>query len=381
MSTPVPKIKSQPLPWRAQVRQSIGLFRRFWPSIAPQRGRLAVAAVATLGYVAMGLLEPWTLKVIFDNVLTGKDLGGPVGDALPPVSENPYPTLIAVVAAFFLIAAARAGFDYGRERMSTFAGQGIVADLRRRVFSHLQTLSMTFHDRRRTGELMTRLTGDTVLLREMLVQAILTLGASGFVLVAMVGVMLWLDWRLAAIALVTAPALLLLSSFYMGRIKQAIRSQRRREGKLASSLHEALTLIKVVQVFDRGAHERQRFDRSNRRSLEEGQKASQLEASYARATELILATGQAAVLLVGVTRVIQGALTPGELLVFSSYLRQTYRPMRGLARLTERLSKISACGERIVDLLDTEPDVQDRPGARPLGRARGRVTFDEVRFA
>ena len=367
--------------WREHVGQSVGLIRRFWPSIAPQRGRLILAVAATIGYVAMGLLEPWPLKLIFDYVLVGKDPGGWLGAPFPPIAEDPYPTLMAIVLAFLAIAAARAGFDYVRERLTAVAGQGIVSDLRRRLFAHLQALSMTFHDRRQTGELLTRLTGDIGLLRELVVQALLTLLASTLILVGMIGVMLWLDWRLTLIALVTAPALLLLSTFYMGRIKQAVRSQRRKEGKLASAMHESLSLIKVVQVFHRGAYERKRFEQSNEKSLTEGVRASQLEASYARATDLTLAAGTAAVLLVGVTRVLHGALTPGDLIVFTSYLRQMYRPLRDLSRLTERLSKIGACGERIADLLETEPDVQEHVGARGLSRAQGRVTFEEVWFA
>lgn len=382
MSKPVGgRTREQKPSWRGQAGQSIALLKRFTPFVRPQRTRLGLAGGATIGYVAMGLLEPWPIKLIFDYVLPRKDLHGWPWELVTPISQDPLPALTLMVLSLLIIAGTRAMFDYVVERWTATAGQGIAASLRQSLYSHLQSLSLTFHDRRQTGELMTRLTGDIVLLRELLVNALITLSSSSLILVGMAVVMFWLDWQLTLVALTTAPLLLLLSSRYMANIKQAVRAQRRREGHLASTIHETLSLIKVVQVFQREAHERRRFEETNDASLVQGVRAAKLEAELGRATDLILAVGTAVVLLLGALRVTQGIITAGDLIVFTAYLRAMYRPMRDISRLTERLSKIAACGERLIDLFDTQPDIREVPGAVDLQQAAGRVTFENVSFA
>lgn len=381
IEAPKRRLTVKPETWRTQLGQSVRLMRRFAPFVGPQRSRLMLAGGATVGYVALGLLEPWPIKLIFDYVLPGKDLSGWPWELVTPISGDPLPALSIMILALLLIAGTRSVCDYLVDRWTATAAQGIAASLRQSLFSHLQSLSLSFHDRRQTGELMTRLTGDIILLRELLVEALITVGSSGLILAGMAGVMLWLDWRLTLVALVTAPLLLLVSVYFMSSIKQAVRAQRRREGHLASTVHETLGLIKVVQVFRREAHERERFDATNDASLVQGVRAAQLEAELGRATDLILAGGTAAVLLLGAYQVTEGVITPGDLIVFITYLRAMYRPMRDLARLAERLSKISACGERILDLFDTEPEVRERPDAIELPRTTGHIVFDRVSFA
>src|SRR5919204_1220881 len=194
-------------------------------------------------------------------------------------------------------------------------------------------------------------------------------------------VMLLVDPVLTGVALVVMPLIVLLSALYGHRIRHHSRKQRKREGEIAAAMHEALAAMDVVQLHGAGVREEQRFHTLNRKSLKRGAKAVRLEAQMNRGVELSLAGGTAAVLWVGTLRALHGAITPGELVVFISYLRGAYRPLRRISKTVQRSAKALAGGERIVEVLDIQPRLADSPDARPAPRFEGRLAFDHVDFA
>ncbi len=357
------------------------IYRHFGSSIRKQRRRLLLAFLSTFGFMLMRLAEPWPLKVVFDNLLTDTPLRLPVIDQyFPDLATSQAAILGGVVTAVLIIAVLRGIFYYYQNILTARAGQEVVFDIRGKLFSHLQRLSLAFHDRRDTGDLMMRLTGDIRMLRDTLVAGALSLLSSVLLVAGMVTIMFILNWRLTAVALVVVPVLLFLMHFYTLRIRKAASEQRKKEGKVASAAHEALSLIKVVQIFNRQEQEEGRFRAHNRSSLRQGLKITRMEARFSQFTGIILAGGTAVVLLLGVQQVLAGSLTPGGLLVFLAYARHMYAPLRRSSKIVKRMGRASACADRVVEVLNTKSEVQDLPKALPAPPFQGRVEFDHVAF-
>ncbi len=244
-----------------------------------------------------------------------------------------------------------------------------------------QRLSLAFHDRARTGDLVHRITGDIGRLQEVAVTAGLPLVGNVVTFVGMAGVMAWLDWRLALLALLALPLFLLTSLRITRRITTVSRAQRQQEGELASAAAESLGAIKVVQAYSLEPTLERSFASANDKTLREGVQAKRLSARLERKTDVLIALATGLVLYVGARRVLSAQLTPGELVVFVSYLKSAFKPMRDVAKYTGRIAKAAASGERIVDVLDTVPDVQDASWARPARPFRADVFFEDVSLA
>src|SRR5262249_4908971 len=251
------------------------------------------------------------------------------------------------------------------------AAQEIVYSIRRRLYAHLHRLPLAFHERRSTGDLLVRLSADIVLLRDVLIDAIVNLGTGLVLIVLMTAVMLYVDPMLTVISLGVMPLIALLSTFYGRRIRVNSKRQRKREGQVAAAMHEVLSAMDVVQLHGAGNREQERFQALNRKSLKQGTQAVRLEARMNRSVEWALAGGTVAVLWAGSVRALHGAITPGELIVFISYMRAAYRPLRRASKTVQRSAKALAAAERIVEVLDTEPDLRDSPTAIPAPPLQG----------
>lgn len=350
------------------------------PYVADNWRLMSVAMACALGATLMKVLRPWPIKVLFDVVLIPQ--AAPAGQQwLLRLQGVPTDSLVAAVCLALLGVTGLWGlFSYGQAYLTARAGQVVVFSLRRRTYSHLQRLSLSFHQRKQRGDLLMRLTGDINVLRDMLVDALLLGVSEALMLVAMVSVMLLLDWKLTLVALALLPLLALTTFRFSVQIRQAARKQRKKEGRVAAMIGEMLGGIALIQAYGRERYQDKRFKKSNRKSLKAGLRTTRLEASMARLVEVLLAAGTAAVLWVGVRRVQAGVLTPGDLLVFTAYVHSSYRPLRKLARVSTRLSKAVVCAERITEVLRREPEVQDRPGAKRAKRLQGTAEFRRVSF-
>jgi ATP-binding cassette subfamily B protein len=243
------------------------------------------------------------------------------------------------------------------------AATRIVTDIRARLFSHLQKLSLRYHQKAKSGDLVTRFTYDVERLRDTAVTAMLPLIANLLTIVAMFGVMFWFDWKLALIPLAVLPFFFLSSMRTSGRIQATVREHRKRDGALAAATGEVLGAIKSVQALSLGALQEKAFARQNKKSLKEGAKAQRLAAGLERKVDIILAVATALVLWRGVHLVVAGAITPGTLILFITYLKFVFRPIRQVAKYLTRIARATASGERILEILDTEVEIADRPGA------------------
>ncbi|MEM6445402.1 MAG: ABC transporter ATP-binding protein [Cyanobacteria bacterium P01_D01_bin.123] len=352
------------------------ILRHFWPYIRKQWSLLLVAAVATFVEIGARLLEPWPLKYIFDRVLVEELLVGANG-------EHRYHWLMlsALAIAVVAITGLRAISGYASRVAMALAATKIMTRVRGDIYSHLQRLSLTFHNKAKNGDLIARVTGDIERLREVTVIAMLPLVVNSLTLVGMLGVMLWLNWELALIAIAIFPLFALTTVRMTKRIRKVAQKQRQQEGAMAATAAESMSAIKVVQALSLHDMLESAFSKQNSKSLKEGAKAQKLAAGLERTVEILVAISTALVLWRGTILVIERSLTPGDLLVFISYLKTAFKPMRQLAKYTGQISKATASGERILDLLEISPEVSDRSTSSPAPAFRGHVWFDRVSFS
>ena len=347
----------------------------------PHWGTLSLAFIAVLGESITDLLEPWPLKIVFDHVFGSKPMPGWLAAAAAPIGSDKFSILNFAVLAVLVIAVFGAISSYFEKYLTTSVGQWVMHDLRRVLYSHIQRLSLSYHDQKRTGDLISRCTTDIDAVQSLISQVMLGMLVNVLTLVGMMLVMLYLNWAFTVIALMVAPALFFVVYHYTHRIKNASRALRQQEGEVVSVLEEVLSSIRVVKAFAREDYEQKRFERESRESVEKALRARNFKAKLPPIVEIIVACGTCLVLWYGARLVLAGSLTGGELLVFLLYLGKMYKPMRELSKMTDTISKADVGWERIREVLENETQVRDLPGAKRAPRFQGKIEFEHVRFA
>ncbi len=332
----------------------------------------------------MTLLAPWPLKVVFDSVL-GKHpipdgiaalLRTLVGDA----SRTSTGLLTTMVVAMIIIAIARASFDFWGEMLTASIGQKVIYEVRLQVFSHVQRLSLSFHRRSRSGDLLGRLTSDIQAIQDVASSGVNDLITSTLSILGILSIATLIDWRFAMLILVVAPPIFLIAISFQMRIRRASRQFRAAEGSVGAVAQENLNAIQVIQASVSEDHEARKFTQLTRRSLGAGLAVSRLQAKVTPLVDLLGLIAVAAITWLGAREVLAGRLTPGYLLLFITYFRSILSPMRQLSRLSTRFGKAEASAERIQEILATDVEVRDLPRARPAPRLSGAVAFEHVTF-
>jgi ATP-binding cassette, subfamily B, bacterial len=355
------------------------ILRRFTNQIRKQRSLIVISFLALLAETVLRVLEPLPLKFIFDAVLLRDNQkytsGFPWMDGLSPM------VLLTVLTVGLVgIAALRGAMAYTSTAGMAIAASRIMTEVRSDLYSHLQRLSLSYHNKAKTGDLIARVTQDITRLREVTVIAILPLTTNALTLVGMIIVMFWLNVELALIAIAIFPLFVFSTTRITRRIREVSRVQRQREGAMAATAAEAIGAIKVVQALSLQDTLESSFSDYNRQSLKEDAKAQKLSAGMERTVEILVAIATSLVLWRGVQLAIQGTITAGDLIVFINYLKTAFKPMRMLAKYTGQIAKATASGDRIVDVLDTIPDVRDSRGVITAPQFRGMVQFENVSF-
>jgi ATP-binding cassette, subfamily B, bacterial len=346
-----------------------------------QRIAIGLAAIALLGVVLAGVLAPWPLKIIFDHILLATPLPPFLSVLQPLLDLGVWPALLVSTAAIASIALTAGVLSYFELYTSAKVGQRITWQLRSALFSHLQRLSLTYHQNTRSGELLTKVAGDTNLLRDMFSDWSLTLGRQILTVVAMLVVMFLMNWQLALVVAITLPPLLAVIVILNRRVQASVREQRKHEGQMTSRLNEVLSSIALVQAFGRHTYEEDRFHREIKANYESGMRSTRTAGAIIKTIAVVSALGIAITVLVGSHEVLAGRLTPGELLVFVTYVTNLYKPVRDLGRLSAKFSRALVSAQRIAEVLDIEPDVADAPGALELLRPAGEIVFEDVSFS
>lgn len=348
--------------------------------LATSKRGLAWASFCTLGLTLTELARPWPLKVIFDNILLNKPLPPALSFLQGTLMLGKAPSVVAMSSLIVAIALVRGAFAYSQVHVTSRLGNSMVYTLRRELFGHLQRLSLSFHNRARAGELLTKIVSDTNALKDVFAESILTVFSQLLTLVAMLAIMFALDWRLTMIVLVIVPVLGGNLLLLYRKARGIARQQRKKEEKIASRISEVMSSVPLVQAFAREQYEEERFGSESAAYLEESIRNDRIEGAAARAVEVISAAGTCVVVLFGSLAILRGELTIGLVLVFVSYLNGMYRPIRNLAKLSTQLSKATVSAGRIAEILDKEPEVRDAPDAIEAKTLRGEIVFDRVSF-
>ncbi|WP_052237897.1 ABC transporter ATP-binding protein [Vibrio sinaloensis] len=348
------------------------------PYIREKRGLIFLAFACLFAQAALRMVEPWPLKFIIDRLVisnpSSKEHFQPLA-ALNPIEYIAWFAVILVVITML-----RAIVTYIATISMAVAGNHIIIRLREKLFTHLQGLSVLYHQKQRSGDLIVRLIGDMGMIKEVSVTAIVPLLSSGLIFVLILSVMLWLNWQLALIALIPLPILWLVTLSKSKRIHSVAKKNRQREGDMAATAAESIGAIKSVQALKIENRFGDSFRQANSKSLKEGVKGKKLVASLQRTVEILVALSTALVLTFGSLEVLAGRLTPGGLIVFVYYLRRVFRPIRDFTKYTARLAKASAAGERVLKVLDEEHAIKESKNATPAPNFIGHIQFSNLSF-
>ncbi len=350
--------------------------------LRPHRAALAGGILAVVGEGIVSLLEPWPIKIVVDDVLKASPSGGWLSHWVMSIAGTDKMAVVKLAAiGALVIAIIGALSSYAEKYLTTSVGQWVMHDLRRTLYSHIQKLSLAYHDRKQTGDLISRATTDIDAIQSFITSGLLGALINGITLMGMVGVMLYLNWRFTLIALSVTPVLFAVVFTYTRRIKKASREVRKQEGQVVSVLQEALGSIRVIRAFAREDYEQKRLEEESLETVETTLRARSIKAKLSPLVEVIVAVGTSLVIWFGARMVLAGSLTPGALIVFILYLGKMYKPMQELSKMTDSYTKAAVGYERIREVLETEGEVKDKPGARRAPALKGGIEFDHVAFA
>lgn len=344
------------------------------------RGSIFAAIVCILGSTLTSLIVPWPMKLIFDHVLLNHPLPEHLAAAQSFLHGGSEQALWILCGSMVVIALFKGVFSYYQLFLTSRIGYLLVYTLRSELFDHLQRLSLAFHSSTPSGELLNKVTSDTNTLKDVYADSALTFTTHVLTVLGMFAIMFSLSVKLSLIVLASFPVLCLSIVMIYSRVKRSARKQRHNEGRLASRVSELLNAVPLVQTYGMEDYERERFDVESSQSMTESVRTARIEAGATRMIEIISAIGTGIVVLFGCMQVFAGVLTPGDVLVFSAYIAQMYQPIRQITRLSTRFSKASVSIERISEILDTEPEIQDPPNAVIAKGLRGEIEFSKVSF-
>lgn len=350
--------------------------------LRPHFKSLAIGITAVAGAGVADLLEPWPLKIVIDTVLKSQSPKNGWLNRLILLScgTDKFAILKLAAVSFLVISCVDAICSYVQKYVTTSVGQWVMHDLRRAVYSHIQKLSLAYHDQTQTGDLLSRATSDIDAVQSFIVSGLLDVVINTMTLVGMVGVMFYLNWRFTLIALSVAPVLAAVVYTFTRRIKKASRAVRKKEGQIVSVMQEVLSSIRVVKAFAQEEYEQHRLEEQSLEGVEIALRARSLKAKLYPLVEVIVAIGTALVLWVGGHMVLAGTLSAGSLIVFIFYIGKMYKPMQELSKMTDAYSKAAVSYERIREVLDTQNETRDARKAKRLARVRGEIEFDRVTF-
>ncbi|HVW08980.1 MAG TPA: ABC transporter ATP-binding protein [Bryobacteraceae bacterium] len=350
--------------------------------LRPHRSALFFGFLAVVGESIANLLEPWPLKIVLDSVLKTKHTGGWLNNLIVSVAGTDAHHVLAAASIFVLIIAAFDGAcTYAEKYYTTNVGQWVMHDLRKTLYSHIQRMSLGFHDQSQTGDLISRVTSDIDAVQSFITSNLLDTLINSITLLGMVTVMFFVNWRFTLIAISIAPVMFFVVYRYTRAIKKASREVRKKQGEIVSTIQEVLTSIRIVKAFAREEYEQKRLEEQSLENVEIALRARGLKARLTPVVQILTAIGTAMVLWFGGRLALQGALDPGSLVLFIWYLGKMYKPMQDLSKVPDAYSKASVGYERIEEVLQTHRDVQDMPKARPAPRLKGRIEFENVTFS
>ena len=340
-------------------------YKQLLAFIKPYKMRLALGVfcmiVAALGY----LVVPWLIRNVVDGVLQNKDLG----------------LLTLIVIAILIIFLIRGFATYGQNYMMAYVGQRVVIDIRETLFKHLQRLDQAYFDTRKTGVIMSNITSDVGALQQAIVDNLISFMTEGVTLVGSLVFMFYLDWKLSLLTLIIVPVVLGLTNVFGKRLRSAGHEVQGRTADITAFLQEVISGARVIRSFARESFEFKRFEKENKNNFDAAMKATKLTAIMGPMVEFSAAIAVVVILWYGGYSVVQGYITAGSLIAFLIYAINLANPVKRLTQVYGNIQKALAAGDRVIDILETQPHVKELPTAKRMDHVKGEVHFDNVQFS
>ena len=350
--------------------------------LRPHHRELWLGLLAIAGESVAGLLEPWPLKIVLDDLLQGKNQHGWLHRAIVAIAgSTPRNILIFACIAVLVIAVTDAMCTYGEKYITTNVGQWIAHDMRRTIYTHVQRLSLAYHDQKPTGDLISRVTVDIDAIQTFIVSGLLGILVDSLTLIGMIVVMFCVNWQFTLIALAVVPPLFFIVNTYTRKVKKASREVRKKEGRMISLVSEVVSSIRVVKAFSREDYEIRRFEGESIEAVEAALAARSLKARLVPIVNIVTAIGTCAVLWFGAQLAMSGRLAPGSMVVFVFYLGKMYKPMQDISKTIDAYSKAATGFERIQEILRSDDEVHDQSNARKAPTFKGQIDFEHIDFA
>jgi subfamily B ATP-binding cassette protein MsbA len=342
----------------------MSLYRRLLDLVKPYWVKLAFAMICMLFVSLLTAAQAFLVQPALDDVFLKKDLK--ILFLLP----------IAIILLFFI----KGIFDYGQAYLMNFVGLRIVADMREKLYNHLQNLSLSFFTKTPTGVLISRITNDVNLIQGAVSNAITGLLKDAFTIVGLIGVIFYRNWKLAIIAFIIFPLAIIPIKEFGKRLRKFSRKSQQRMGSITAFLHETITGNRIVKAFSMEEYEKRRFAEENERFFKIILKRVKIRAISHPLMELIGGVGVALIIWVGGYSVVRGELTPGTFFSFMTALLMLYAPVRDLGKVNLEIQEGLAAAARVYELLDTIPDIKDEEGAISLPLISKGIDFQKITF-
>lgn len=332
--------------------------------LRPYRGRVWLMGVAMLLAVASSLVPPYLAGRAIDDGIRGGDLHA----------------LTLIVVVFVGAAVVNWGASFAETYLVNWVGQRALQDLRVEIFRHLQKLSIGFYSRNRAGVLISRLTNDVQALDQLVTDGIYTMFSAGLTLLGTAAILMFLDLKLALVTFAVFPLLFGASLLFRIKSAGAYRATREKLGLVTAYLQETISGVRIVRAFGQEERHKTRLAELNAEYRDVNMRTVYLNAAYFPSVELLSAIATAVILVYGGHQAIDGAVTIGVLVAFVGYLSNFFEPIQQLSQLYTTYQSGMAALDKIFELLDEQPDLQDAPDAVDLGQLRGEIEFDNVTF-
>lgn len=343
---------------------SAKIYLRLLQYLRPYIPKTLMAVACMILATSASLYVPWIVRDVIDGVLVNKDK-----DLLNVIT-------IGIVVVFAL----RGFFVYGQSYLMAFISQKVVIDLREHLFRHFQRLSISYFDRSQTGKVLSYMTNDVGVLQGALAQNVIELASESLALIGSLIAMFYLHWQLALLTLITVPLVAEAMKIFGVKLRRASGTMQQRAAEITSVLQEMIVSIRLIRLFVREDYEIDRFNRENENNFNAQMKAAQLSATLTPVIEFLAAFAVTVIVWYGGNEVIRGNLTSGSLIAFLVYAVNISNPVKRLGNVYGNIQRAVAAADRVFEVLDTLPEVQDAPDAKPLPPVKGRVTFEDVTF-
>lgn len=340
-------------------------YMRLLAYIKPYTRRLALAVVCIIMAAGANLYLPWIIKDMIDDVLMSKDM-----------------VMLNLIAAGILVVMFTRGvFYYGQSYLVSYVGQRVIIDVRSVLFRKFQRMPLSYYDKQQTGTVMSYITNDVAVMQSAIVDNLIELVTEGSILIGSLAMMIYLDWKLSLLTLMTIPLVGFAMKIFGRKLKRSSTVIQERVAEITSLLQESISAIRVVKSFVRESYEIKRFEEQNWRNFQAAMKNVKLSSLLTPTVEFLAAIAVTFIVWFGGYEVVNEVITAGELVAFLTYAVNLANPVKRLSRVYAAIQKAMAAAERVFDIMDLDEKITDVLGAKPLPPIKGKVEFKDITFS